>query len=409
MTTTANWLLENCCNPCCGDGGCKNKWTINIQSTNPECLRVDTSECWVVKLEPVCPPVVEAWENVTVEATECEEWASCSKKYKVSANCKDELVKACPKDTKPWTLIEKLEAWQGIIISANWCDSETDASLRISVDEDDLHLDLPHIKVNNNSNMIRITVDWDDWHTLNIIDLEQNTYDNMCCIWFETSKDYKDVDIDENANSRRPRFLWEEWKYWDLRTWNPSMATHQWIKVLADWYYRVFWQITVVNNINEDPYFNLWRWLLRITWAKDDQWHLIRPDLDDWYLSTAKHWAYGRQVILQAWSWIDVTNDWKISTGSWQWQNLNWFAWPWMTFNIDVLVDLRKWDVLTVWYRPQSNMNEAKNKTWSFRFVWKDDSSTHFPALFWGTVLWVHQLAPKLFQKGTDNKVYEKF
>jgi len=403
MTTTANWLLENCCSPCCGwDGGCNNKWTINIESTKPECLRVDTSECWVVKLEPVCPPEVIAWENIIVDTVICEDDESCSKKYIVNANCKDEKVKACPKDTKPWTLIEKLEAWHAITITANWCDWDTDAALRIDVDEDKLKIEYPPIKVVNNSNTVKLTVSWDDWHTITISDKEDSTYDNVCCLGFTTSKDYTDVEIDSNANSKRPRFVWEEGKNWDIFTGNPAMATSKWIKILADGYYRVFWQITVVNNINDDPYFNLWRWLLRIDWNTD-----VRPALGSWYLSTAKHWAYARQIILQAWDGINVSNDWVISEWSWEWQSSWDFDWPWMTYNIDVLVDLRKWDIVTVWYRPQSNMNEAKNKIWSFRFVWKDDSSTHFQALFWGTVIWVHQLAPKLFQNWASNKVYD--
>lgn len=393
-----------CCNPCCGDDGCKNKGTVNIVSTNPDCLRVDTSECWVVKLEPTCPSEVIAWDNVTVETIECEEWASCSKKYKVSANCEDAKVKACPSDTKAWTLTQKLEAWHAITLTLNWCDWETDSKIRIDVDDDKVKVDIPEIKVINNSNVAMLAVSWDDWHTITIYDKEQSTYDNMCCLWFESSKDYTDVETDGSANSKRPRFIWEEGKNWDLFTWNREMATAQWIKILADWYYRVFWQITVVNNINNDPYFNLWRWLLRIDWNTT-----IRPELGNRYLSTAKHWAYARQILLDAWTWIDVDNDWVISTGSWQWQTEWDFDWPWMTFNIDTLVDLREWDVVTVWYRPQSNMDKAKNVTWSFRFVGKDDSSTHFQALFWGTVIWVHQLAPKLFQDWAPNKVYERF
>ena len=132
MTTTIGPMLENCCG-CCGDDGCKNTWAINIQSTNPECLRVDTSECWVVKLEPVCPPEVIAWENVTVDVIECEEDEDCNFKYKVNANSPDEKVKVCRTDTTPWYLSDKVEWDSWIVVEPVGCDSETNAKLRVSI------------------------------------------------------------------------------------------------------------------------------------------------------------------------------------------------------------------------------------------------------------------------------------
>ena len=141
MTTTANVMLENCCDPCpsCWSG-CKNDCPVNIQSTNPDCLRVDTSECWVIKLEPVCPPVVEAWENVTVDVEDCED-EKCSKKYIVNAVCEDEKVKTCDNDASAWYLEDKIKARDGswIVVNAIWCDSpDTDAYLELSIDSDKL-------------------------------------------------------------------------------------------------------------------------------------------------------------------------------------------------------------------------------------------------------------------------------
>ena len=398
MTTTANPLLENCCG-CCGDGGCKNTWAINIQSTNPECLRVDTSECWVVKLEPVCPPVVVAWDKtITVEVEDCEEGESCSKKYKVKANIEDEKVKACPNDTKAWTLIEKLEAWHAVTITANWCDWDTNSTLVIDVDESKLNLDTPHIKVKGNSKLINLSAGWDEWHTLFISDKESATYNNVCCIGFTADQDFS-VEIDEYGNSVTPLFMWESSHYWSIFTGNQNMATKYWLKILADGYYRLFWQITVENNINEDYYFNLWRWLLRVNWKREAL-------NDNMYLSTAKHWAYARQILLTAWTGIDISWDWEISTGSWEWQPAQQFTWPWMTYNIDTLVDLREWDVITLGYRPQSNLTASHRKRWTFRFVWQNDSSTGFNALFGWTLLWAYQISPKCFQEGEGNEVY---
>ena len=393
---TVGPLLENCCG--CKDDGCNNKCSINIESTNPDCLRVDTSECWVVKLEPVCPPEVIAWSNVTVETIGCEEWASCSKKYKVSANCKDEKVKACPGDSTPWTLVEKLEEWKWITITTNWCDGDTNSSLIISVNEEELNLHYPKLEIEWSSNLINFGVGWGNWHTIYISDKATETYDNMCCIGFVHNKDFT-VDLDSWGNSVRPLFMWEDqWNKWDIFTGNPKMATARWIKILADWYYRLFWQMTVWNNISDDYYINLWRWLLKITWDRFPT---------GTFLSTAKHWWYARQILLEAWSWIDITNQWEISSWGGNGQTSNWFNWPWMTFNIDTLVDLKEWDVITIWYRPQSN--NKSSATSSFRLVWQDDGSySTFEVLFWWTLLWCYQLAPKRFQENATNQIYEQ-
>lgn len=401
---TVGPLLENCCG--CKDDGCNNKCSINIESTNPDCLRVDTSECWVVKLEPVCPPEVIAWDNVTVDVIDCEEGEDCNFKYKVNANCGDTKVKACPDDTTPWTLVEKLEEWKWITITTNWCDGDTNSSLIISVNEEELDLSYPELEIEWSSNLINFGVGWGNWHTIYISDKATETYDNMCCIWFLADQDFQ-VSIDKWWNADSPMFMWENWHSWTIYTGNHKMAKADWIKILADWYYRLFWQLTVQNNNNNDFYFNLWRWLLRIIGE--------RPALDaenGWmYLSTAKHWAYARQMLLNAWSWIDITNRWEISSWNWNWQTSDWFNWPWMTFNIDTLVDLRKWDRITLWYRPQSNNMSNPDYPnnpiyWSFRFVWQNDSSTWYHALFWGTLLWVYQLAPKCFQEWDWNEVY---
>ena len=400
MTTTIGPMLENCCG-CCGDDGCKNTWAINIQSTNPECLRVDTSECWVVKLEPVCPPEVIAWENVTVDVIDCEEGADCSKKYKVNANCKDEKVKACDGDTTPGYLDEKLEAGHWIKITKDWCAEETNASLRISVDEDDIDFEYPEIKVEWGSKLINLRPGWDDGHTLYLSDKEDETYNNMVCIGFTADYDYT-VKITWWGNAETPLFIWENGKNWTIFTGNHDMAKSNWIKILADWYYRLFWQLTVENNIDEDFYFNLWRWLLRVNWTRT----ILNNNM---YLSTAKHWAYARQILLDAWSWIDVTNAWIIKSWNWDWQTAAWFTWPWMTFNIDTLVDLRKGDVVTLWYRPQSNNKSSTSSEtvyWTFRVVWQNDSSTSYNALFGWTLLWCYQLAPKCFQEWDWNEVY---
>lgn len=394
MTSTIGPLLENCCDPCpsCWDG-CKNTCSINIESTNPECLKVDTSECWVIKLEPKCPKVtyVEGWKNITIEEVippdECyADWGDCDIKGGWKINSTDEKVKACSWDTTPGYLSEKLEEWTWIIIEPEWCDGGNNAKIRISINPEVLPdiPDIPPIVVNNNSDLVTLSVSWWDKHTLTIADKQETTYDNMCCVGFKFNQDWS-IDIDDKWNSVEPTDVYP----WNLCTWNPEMATSKWIKILADWHYWVFWQLTVENNTSSaNTFFNLWRWLLKIDWHYWER-----------YVSTAKHWAYGRQVLLTWKDNIDISDDWEISSGSWEWQTKNGFDWPWMTFNIEAQLDLHAWDVLTLAYRPQSDMGASDNKTWYFRFVWQNDSSTKFNAIFWGTVLWVHWMSPTLFQE----------
>lgn len=405
MTSTIGPLLENCCDPCpsCWDE-CKNTCSINIESTNPECLKVDTSECWVIKLEPKCPKVtyVKAWENVTIEEVtppdDCYmDWGDCDIKGWWEVNASDEKVKACSWDTTPGYLSEKLEEGDGIIIEPQWCDGGENASLRISIDPDILPdiPDIPPIRVNNNSDLVTLSVSWWEKHVLTIEDKRETTYDNMCCVGFRFNQDYS-IDIDDQWNSVEPTDVYP----WNLCTGNREMATSKWIKILADWHYRVFWQLTVENNISEiNTFFNLWRWLLKIEWERWER-----------YVSTAKHWAYGRQVLLTAWNWIDIDMDWKIDSGwSWDWQSKAGFDWPWMTFNIEAQLDLHKWDLLTLAYRPQSDMPASRWQIWYFRFVWQNDSSTKYTAIFWGTVLGVHWISPKLFQEWTTDWFSEEF
>lgn len=409
---------EDCNTGCCWKKCNDNCW-INIQSTKPDCLRVDTTECWVVKLDPVCPPVVTAWSNIIVDVEECSE-PNCSLNYIVSANCEDEKVKACGWDTTPGYLDEKLEAWWGINIDSIGCDWNHNSKLKISVDEDILpDYEYPELQVYNTSKLIQTTYGWPNWHTIWISDKETTSYNNNVCVWFETNKDVR-VTLDWGGNAMDIEWVSSHDNWWTVFTGNKDMATHAWIKILESGYYRVFWQLTIQNNIREyaDPneyFLNLWRAFLRVMrWSQSI------------LMSTAKHWAYWRQVLLTWGTWIEVTANWDISyrwgyvdttsestnepVYSYSWwgtQSAAWFDWPWMTFNIDAYVDLWKNDVITLWYRPQSDMPRGINKSAYFRFVWRDDQSTHWDVVFWGTVMWVQQIAPRLFQSDSANQIYD--
>lgn len=444
MTTTANPLLENCCAPCnnncpddweiteahtlpandCGGGccgQCSDKWGCNIVSTN-ECLDVDTTECGVVKLTAICPPIVVAWENVTVDVEDCD-LENCSKKYIVNAECEDEKVKACSWDTTPGYLNQKI-IWDGKFIDVDsvGCDWHSNSKIKISFNEDMLpDCEHPPIIVNNSSNLITTSVWWPDEHTIWISDKTSSFYRNAVCLWFLHDQDFSGIDLDDNGNTLEPSWV----KEWEVYTWNKELATAQGIRIKEPWYYRIFGQLTVRNNWNvtADRFFlNLWRWLLRIKWD--------RPLLDKFTLSTAKHWAYGRQILLSWGNGINIWQDGIISFAGWyvnvtipewggsqtatvvpnQWwwaQTSQWFDGPWMTFNVDAYVDLRAGDLITLWYRGQSDMAASEWETCSFKFVWVTDSSTEFSSLFGGSVIWVHMLAPVLFQNDASWQVFD--
>lgn len=460
MTTSANPLLENCCNPCtsCPDDGpiidveildpsdcntnccwnsCSdNKW-INIQSTN-DCLIVDTSECGVVKLTAECPrpTYVKAWQNVTVRDVtppdDCYiDWWDCWVKWWWEINATDEKVKACSWDTTPGYLNQKLEGSRWINVEEVGCDWNTNSKLRLTFNDELLpKCEYPEVVVHNDSKLIQTSYWWPEWHDIRISDKETTSYDNMVCLWFEHNKYVHDT-FDNQGNT----YSVQRVDWWDngrtVYTWNRAMATHQGIKILESWYYRIFGQLTVENNANENwtvpanqYYINLWRAFLKIKrqWIDD-------PIL----LSTAKHWAYWRQVLLTWWTGISVSEDGVISftwgSFSWSWrapegwwtvsvsgpisvnawwgtQTNEWFDWPWATFNVEIFVDLRKNDVISLWYRPQSDMTTSAQQTAYFIFTWQDDESTEFERIFWWSMLWACLLAPKLFNSDWYKQIY---
>lgn len=413
---------------------CKDNCWINIQSTN-DCLTVDTSECWVIKLTAECPKptYVKAWANVIVKditpVSDCyiDGW-DCWVLGWWEVSATDEKVKACWGDTTPWTLLEKLKGWDNVTIESVNC-SWWNAYLKIHANMDCPDYDYPEIVVHNNSKLIETSYWWSEGHEIWIADKETTNYDNMVCLWFQSNKDREITLVSSNAkvaewiDTSSSEWGWAADWGWDMYTWNSAMATHDWIKILESWYYRVFWQLTVQCHPNDsghatdnDKYFlNLWRAYLRLMRG----WKRI-------LLTTAKHWAYWRQVLFTwgdgiridenwtieftwwsfAWSWSAPEGWWTVSisgsvkANAWWWVQWNsGFSWPWATFNVDMYVDLYKDDIITLWYRWQSNIAQTWN-TW-VRFVGNDDITpgTGFDdRVFWWSMLWAHLVAPKLFQ-----------
>lgn len=227
---------DECSGPCwgCCSSKCNDNCGINIQSTN-ECLTVDTSECGVVKLTSHCPPIVTAWENVTVDVEDCnQEW--CSLNYIVSAQCKDEKVKACPWDSTPWTLIDKIKWEWAIEIDTENCDW-WDASLVISIDEDKLPKcpDFPEIEIDNKSQLINATVWGADRHKIYITDKDNKVY----YIKLVLSEWHDWIENTMARDTTKSIALINNVATWDT-VYNRNLSVVNWrIKITKDWLYQV--------------------------------------------------------------------------------------------------------------------------------------------------------------------------
>lgn len=416
---------EDCNTNCCWKK-CNDNCGINIQSTN-DCLTVDTSECGVVKLTAECPKptYVKGWDNVTVSQVfppdDCYiDWGDCWIKGWWKIDAKDEKVKACSWDSTPWYLNQKLEAWDWITIEPVWCNG-TDSKLKISAHYDCPEYEYPEIKVNNSSKLISTSYGWPEGHTIWISDKENTFYDNNVCIGFLRNLERTCTIDSVSWNMDHVDYIYD----WSRYTWNWELATKNWIKIKESWYYRVTWQLTVQFNTWNECYLNLWRWFIKITWNRTI-FTLVEG------LSTAKHWWYTISPIMYGWNWIKTDNMWKISTTwttsksipewwwtvqftpqefvNWQSQSRRQLDWPWATYNMDCLVDLEAWDIITLWWRWQGSMLDDSwmppYSTAYYRYVWFWDQSTEYQSLFWGTCLSVQMIAPKTFQSDESTKLF---
>lgn len=406
---------NNCneCNPCDKE----KKPCCELKVLAWDCVDVEEVDGQYV-ISATCPPRVLPWEWIHVDAKpSTEEWYSTD--YTVHAT--DNKVWVCSDDDNPSTLDEKLRVESPITRRVVGCGS-SDWYMLIWLDTDKLEFPDEKVAVRNwcdadyLENLIEVESEFvelvTEWCKLKIKDKARTFYDNNVCLWFDGLQDHS-VLINEVGDTIEPRFV-----RWNFYTGNKDLATKDWILIKNSWYYRIFWQLTVQCNITWQNWFlNLWRWLLRIT---NNTW-ISRPVLQKAYLSTAKHWAYGKQVLLQGGAWIKVDKDGIISTTGtkqncvpeWGWcitfepsefnpgngyQN-EWstFSWPWMTFNMDAYVDLMAWDLITVWARFQSDQPESANQFGHFQFVWLWDPSTEYQSLFWWSCIWVQMITPKTF------------
>ena len=245
---------DECSGPCwgCCSSKCNDNCWINIQSTN-ECLTVDTSECGVVKLTSHCPPIVTAWDNVTVEVEEC--WQeNCSLNYIVSAECEDEKVKACSWDTTPGYLYNKLQEWPWILIDPVGCDW-SNSKVKISIDEDILPdcPEPPDLIIDNQSNIINVSQSWDHNHRVLITDKDAKPY-------------YAKLVL--RTNHIWSEATWQVW-VWEKYLWEKSSVSFLPVRQQG----HVIW---VENSLRKN--------------LKFFQWTDVDPWL--WWIQITKKWLY---------------------------------------------------------------------------------------------------------------------
>ncbi len=255
---------DECCSWGCGcscQTQCKDNCGINIQSTNPDCLSVDTSECWVVKLTPVCPPIVVAWDNVTVDVEDCE-LDNCSKKYIVNAHWDDKYVTACDWDEYPGNLEEKIRAWAWIDIDAVWC-SGSDAHLVISVDDsvfdntDEKVAVSPNCSAKYLEDALTVQSEYiqmnKSWCTLAITDKVPKIYYAKQTLWANYIHKYA-----------------ADWEYWDI-PWDSWYEVVNWQLVKQEW----------ARNITWNP-----------LWSKNVYLKNMRIEPNTWWIISLRQWIY---------------------------------------------------------------------------------------------------------------------
>lgn len=436
MTTTANPLLENCCPSCnncpdnweiteahtlpandCGGGccgGCNDKRWCNIVSTN-ECLDVDTSECGVVKLTAICPPVVVAWENVTVDVEDCD-LENCSKKYIVNAECEDEKVKACSWDTTPGYLNQKLVAGDWIQISEIGCDWQTDSKLRISVAPD---------VYDNTDEMVAVSSDCSPWYLEDVLVVNSSYIkaENVWCKLLISDKtpklQYAKVYLAQDWQSPSIPGMDKGWKTILANTWdNPSnfqtellswmtVTPQWWIKAQRRWLYIIWFSGSIElsywihwlraqlyrTDTEQRDYYTVIE--SRYSWPLWIQPYDIKVGWQSiWAISYVSNvsWGSGEDApsVSRSTFNIDVpliSEQTESGGQAWIWKSQSLWAFVdrvpfwWTTIAI-----LNKWDMLMFWVKANTEVNPdwsllwripSEYKYWQLAVLWRSWESDY--------------------------------
>lgn len=373
-----------CWNSCCPTKCNDNCW-INIQSTN-ECLEVDTSECWVVKITSHCPPIVTAWDNVRVDVEDC--WQpNCSLNYIVSADCPDEKVKACSGDSTPGTLIEKLQKWPWIKIDSVGCDW-TNSKVKISIDEDYLPdcPTIPDVVVHDGSDLINA---YAIWHDVYISDADAKHYYAKLVL----SEDSDWIKTMNTGAEDRFALFWDASTASRTTVYNKNLVIEKWyIKVTKTWLYHVWFSGSA----------ECWSWVhaFRVQlWSSAGEaasstktliesrysapiWdqpfevngfpgpHYVTDVDSDW---DPIYWQQFRIDNPLRWPATDV--EWTQREAQWKsaslWSYISRMPVWWST-----IVELKKWDTVWIWVKISAKV------FYNWDILWRmDDYTSHFALL----------------------------
>lgn len=421
MTSTIGPLLENCCNPCpCWDD-CKETNKINIQSTNPKCLNIDTSECGVIKLEPSCPKVtyVKGWENVTVEEVtppdDCYmDWEDCWIKGWWEINATDEKVKTCKNDKTAWYLKDKIiaEEWSWIIVNAIGCDDpDTDAYLELTIDDEN-YPKWPNDKVSVTSwceaKYLEDAIKVDSRLIKSSVEGCQLVLSDN----FAYRKIFLQTDIIENNIStwQTPNFIY-------------NSANSSWDTVETDDWTKYAKNVDFVDGMLKIKI--PWLYYVGFSWTMEI-WsgiHAMRAQL---YRTDSSAWSSNKYTIIESrysapvgWPPYEVgwtPQGFNLDTPYWQLKtDVEWVIAPSDGYSAslgsyvsrmpvwgDTVEILNKWDLILFWAKASTQVDyhwdqmTETDKTWHFAFLCRNSQRSWWVNIGWepGLTIFVALLAP---------------
>lgn len=194
-----------------------------------------------------------------------------------------------------------------------------------------------------------------------------NIYSAMVFIADNQQKHNGNFDADWNGT---PQTL-----TWTHYTGNPDMISKggNWIMITRSGHYKIYGHAIVQNNTWSNKYINLGRAAICLTTSRNGGTQTI-------WLGTAKEWgAYSTSQ----WPWVDLA--------------LNWEA------------DLYEWDILTIYYRAQTDTPEAaaSRAPCQFTFIGSTDPTGDQWTYLWGffaTYIGVEMITRKLWQENSTLK-----
>ena len=170
-----------------------------------------------------------------------------------------------------------------------------------------------------------------------------------------------------------PQSWWIEpsTRTWSHFTGNRDMVMWdwQWIVITRTGHYEIKAHAIVLNNGTSNKILNLWRISVLLKSSRNGS-----PQT--YWLGTAK-------------------SGWPYTTEEW----------PWLDLDVNINCDLYEWDVIALYYRPSTGVDNPWGRSYQFTLQWTLDPSWDVSAGYqWGlfsTYLWANLISRKLRQSDT--------